>query len=93
MQVFVLTDKAYQPVSRMSAPEGVSVRDLAVRHAMLTCGHIRGVLSAFGVESTIDYDVTQLPTARFTVTLLKKVSIAEAALAGDKDAEPEDEEA
>jgi hypothetical protein len=86
-QVFVLIDKVYHPVSRMSSPEGVDRRDVSVRYALLTCGHLRGILAAFGVEATVDYDVSHLPIARFSVTLQRKVSIAESTLVAGKPAD------
>ncbi|EMC97697.1 hypothetical protein BAUCODRAFT_462989 [Baudoinia panamericana UAMH 10762] len=71
--IFVLTDNKFQPLSKMSidrragnkAAEETAAR--AQTYLYYPCGVIRGALSGFGMEVTVEGSTTEIPSATFQI--------------------------
>lgn len=70
--VYVLTDNAFRPLTRMS----MSVRSEAVAkaqaHLWFPCGVIRGALANLGIDATVQAETSDLPGAIFQIKTTPK---------------------
>jgi len=69
--VYVLTDNAFRPFTRMS----MSVRSEAVAraqtHLWFPCGIIRGGLASMGITATVQAETSELPGATFQIKTIQ----------------------
>ncbi|OJJ43714.1 hypothetical protein ASPZODRAFT_135719 [Penicilliopsis zonata CBS 506.65] len=69
--VYVLTDNAFRPFTRMS----MSVRSEAVSraqaHLWFPCGVIRGALANMGIHTTVQAEGSELPCATFQIKTIQ----------------------
>ncbi|KAI2642556.1 BET3 family protein [Xylaria nigripes] len=70
--VYVLTDHAFRPLSRVSAGAGGQAVARAQPFLWFPCGIIRGALAAMGITATVQAETSELPGAVFQIkTTLK----------------------
>lgn len=65
--VYVLTDNAFRPFSRMSTETGSQAVVRAQPFLWFPCGIIRGALAALGISATVQAEVNELPAAIFQI--------------------------
>ncbi|KAL6886887.1 transport protein particle component [Trichoderma evansii] len=65
--VYVLTDNAFRPFSRMSTETGSQAVVRAQPFLWFPCGIIRGALAALGINATVQAEVNELPGAIFQI--------------------------
>ncbi|GFP58970.1 trafficking protein particle complex subunit 6B [Trichoderma asperellum] len=65
--VYVLTDNAFRPFSRMSTETGSHAIVRAQPFLWFPCGIIRGALAALGINATVQAEVNELPGAIFQI--------------------------
>ncbi|KAK4034085.1 trafficking protein particle complex subunit 6B [Parachaetomium inaequale] len=65
--VYVLTDNAFRPFSRMSAEVGSQAVQRAQPFLWFPCGIVRGALAALGITATVQAESTELPGAVFQI--------------------------
>ncbi|KAF3076534.1 Trafficking protein particle complex subunit 6B [Trichoderma lentiforme] len=65
--VYVLTDNAFRPFSRMSTETGSQAVLRAQPFLWFPCGIIRGALAALGINATVQAEVNELPAAIFQI--------------------------
>ncbi|KAF2965849.1 hypothetical protein GQX73_g7727 [Xylaria multiplex] len=65
--VYVLTDHAFRPLSRMSTEAGGQAVARAQPFLWFPCGIIRGVLAAMGISATVQAETSELPGAVFQI--------------------------
>ncbi|KAK4138235.1 transport protein particle component [Trichocladium antarcticum] len=65
--VYVLTDNAFRPFSRMSAEVGSQAVLRAQPFLWLPCGIVRGALAALGITATVQAETSELPGAVFQI--------------------------
>ncbi|KAI0115094.1 transport protein particle component [Daldinia grandis] len=65
--VYVLTDNAFRPLSRMSADAGGHAVVRAQPFLWFPCGIIRGALAAMGIAATVQAETNELPGAVFQI--------------------------
>ncbi|KAL2155889.1 hypothetical protein VTH82DRAFT_631 [Thermothelomyces myriococcoides] len=65
--VYVLTDNAFRPFSRMSAEVGSQAVIRAQPFLWFPCGIVRGALAALGITATVHAETTELPGAVFQI--------------------------
>ncbi|KAK1236969.1 hypothetical protein MKX08_007917 [Trichoderma sp. CBMAI-0020] len=65
--VYVLTDNAFRPFSRMSTETGSQAVVRAQPFLWFPCGIIRGALAALGINATVQAEVNELPGAVFQI--------------------------
>ncbi|KAL7912305.1 transport protein particle component [Trichoderma velutinum] len=65
--VYVLTDNAFRPFSRMSTETGSQAVLRAQPFLWFPCGIIRGALAALGISATVQAEVNELPAAIFQI--------------------------
>ncbi|KAI8966868.1 transport protein particle component [Daldinia sp. FL1419] len=65
--VYVLTDNAFRPLSRMSADAGGHAVVRAQPFLWFPCGIIRGALAAMGIAATVQAETNELPGAAFQI--------------------------
>ncbi|KAI1180218.1 BET3 family protein [Nemania sp. FL0916] len=65
--VYVLTDHAFRPLSRMSADAGGQAVLRAQPFLWFPCGILRGALAAMGISATVQAETTELPGAVFQI--------------------------
>ncbi|KAM0256164.1 hypothetical protein ACHAQJ_005141 [Trichoderma viride] len=65
--VYVLTDNAFRPFSRMSTETGSQAVIRAQPFLWFPCGIIRGALAALGINATVQAEVNELPGAIFQI--------------------------
>ncbi|EHK17725.1 uncharacterized protein TRIVIDRAFT_210447 [Trichoderma virens Gv29-8] len=68
--VYVLTDNAFRPFSRMSTETGSQAVLRAQPFLWFPCGIIRGALAALGISATVQAEVNELPAAIFQIKTL-----------------------
>ncbi|KAI1268664.1 BET3 family protein [Xylariaceae sp. FL1019] len=65
--VYVLTDNAFRPLSRMSAEAGGQSVVRAQPFLWFPCGILRGALAAMGITATVQAESSELPGAVFQI--------------------------
>ncbi|KAI8634550.1 BET3 family protein [Xylariaceae sp. FL1651] len=65
--VYVLTDHAFRPLSRMSADAGGQAIARAQPFLWFPCGILRGALAAMGISATVQAESSELPGAVFQI--------------------------
>ncbi|RYP50337.1 hypothetical protein DL768_004102 [Monosporascus sp. mg162] len=65
--VYVLTDNAFRPLSRMSADAGGQAVLRAQPFLWFPCGILRGALAAMGISATVQGETNELPGAVFQI--------------------------
>ncbi|KAK3313399.1 trafficking protein particle complex subunit 6A [Apodospora peruviana] len=65
--VYVLTDNAFRPFSRMSAEMGGQAVLRAQPFLWFPCGIVRGALAAMGIQATVQAESSELPGAVFQI--------------------------
>ncbi|KAI1460723.1 transport protein particle component [Annulohypoxylon moriforme] len=65
--VYVLTDNAFRPLSRMSADAGGQAVVRAQPFLWFPCGVVRGALAAMGIAATVQAESSELPGAVFQI--------------------------
>jgi hypothetical protein len=65
--VYVLTDNAFRPFSRMSTEAGGQAVVRAQPFLWFPCGIVRGALAALGIMATVQAEVSELPGAVFQI--------------------------
>ncbi|KAI1331281.1 BET3 family protein [Xylariaceae sp. FL0255] len=65
--VYVLTDNAFRPLSRMSAEAGGQTIARAQPFLWFPCGILRGALAAMGINATVQAETSELPGAVFHI--------------------------
>ncbi|KAK0711621.1 trafficking protein particle complex subunit 6B [Lasiosphaeris hirsuta] len=65
--VYVLTDNAFRPFSRMSTETGGQAVVRAQPFLWFPCGIVRGALAAMGINASVQADSTELPGAVFQI--------------------------
>ncbi|KAH6624524.1 transport protein particle component [Chaetomium sp. MPI-SDFR-AT-0129] len=65
--VYVLTDNAFRPFSRMSAQSSSQAVIGAQPFLRLPCGIVRGALAGLGISATVQAETTELPSAIFQI--------------------------
>ncbi|KAI0105572.1 BET3 family protein [Nemania sp. FL0031] len=65
--VYVLTDHAFRPISRMSADAGGQAVQRAQAFLWFPCGILRGSLAAMGISATVQAETNELPGAVFQI--------------------------
>ncbi|RYP90990.1 hypothetical protein DL770_002906 [Monosporascus sp. CRB-9-2] len=65
--VYVLTDNAFRPLSRMSADAGGQAVVRAQPFLWFPCGILRGALAAMGISATVQGETNELPGAVFQI--------------------------
>lgn len=65
--VYVLTDNAFRPFSRMSTEAGGGAVQRAEPFLWFPCGVVRGALAAMGVNATVQAETNELPGAVFQI--------------------------
>ncbi|KAI0180431.1 transport protein particle component [Hypoxylon sp. FL1284] len=65
--VYVLTDNAFRPLSRMSADAGGRAVLRAQPFLWFPCGVVRGALAAMGIAATVHAETSELPGAVFQI--------------------------
>jgi hypothetical protein len=65
--VYVLTDNAFRPFSRMSAEAGGQAVLRAQPFLWFPCGIVRGALAAMGITATVQAETGELPGAVFQI--------------------------
>ncbi|KAI0537362.1 BET3 family protein [Xylaria digitata] len=65
--VYVLTDHAFRPLSRMSTEAGGQAVARAQPFLWFPCGIIRGALAAMGISATVQAETSELPGAVFQI--------------------------
>ncbi|KAI1417834.1 transport protein particle component [Hypoxylon sp. FL1857] len=65
--VYVLTDNAFRPLSRMSADPGGQAVVKAQPFLWFPCGIVRGALAAMGIAATVQAESSELPGAVFQI--------------------------
>ncbi|KAK1750713.1 trafficking protein particle complex subunit 6B [Echria macrotheca] len=74
--VYVLTDNAFRPFSRMSAEMGGGAVLRAQPFLWFPCGIVRGALAAMGINATVQAETSELPGAVFQIKTLGVISKA-----------------
>ncbi|CAI4211444.1 unnamed protein product [Parascedosporium putredinis] len=72
--VYVLTDNAFRPLSRMSTEAGGQAVVRAAPFLLVPCGIIRGALAAMGTNATVQADASKLPAAVFRIRTIPQKS-------------------
>ncbi|RFU72255.1 trs33-trapp subunit involved in targeting and fusion of er to golgi transp [Trichoderma arundinaceum] len=72
--VYVLTDNAFRPFSRMSTETGSRAVLRAQPFLWFPCGIIRGALAALGINATVQAEVNELPGAIFQIKTISAKS-------------------
>ncbi|KAF3935721.1 hypothetical protein ABW19_dt0208740 [Dactylella cylindrospora] len=70
--VYVLTDMAFRPLTRLSSTPGAPIAAKAAPFLQFPCGIIRGALSAMGVNAQVSAETPGLPGAVFQITTVNK---------------------
>ncbi|KAI0887412.1 transport protein particle component [Annulohypoxylon maeteangense] len=65
--VYVLTDNAFRPLSRMSVDPGGQAVVRAQPFLWFPCGVVRGALAAMGIAATVQAESSELPGAVFQI--------------------------
>ncbi|KAI1281269.1 BET3 family protein [Xylaria sp. FL0933] len=65
--VYVLTDHAFRPLSRMSTDAGGQAVARAQPFLWFPCGILRGALAAMGISATVQATTDELPSAQFQI--------------------------
>ncbi|KAK0753028.1 transport protein particle component [Schizothecium vesticola] len=65
--VYVLTDNAFRPFSRMSTETGGQAVARAQPFLWFPCGVVRGALAAMGINATVQAETSELPGAVFQI--------------------------
>ncbi|ROV98930.1 hypothetical protein VSDG_03657 [Cytospora chrysosperma] len=65
--VYVLTDNAFRPFSRMSTEAGGQAVVRAEPFLWFPCGIVRGALAAMGINATVQAETSELPGAVFQI--------------------------
>ncbi|KAK4193629.1 trafficking protein particle complex subunit 6B [Podospora australis] len=65
--VYVLTDNAFRPFSRMSTEAGGQAVVKAQPFLWIPCGIVRGALAAMGIQATVQAETSELPGAVFQI--------------------------
>ncbi|OBT48367.1 hypothetical protein VE00_01169 [Pseudogymnoascus sp. WSF 3629] len=65
--VYVLTDNAFRPFSRMSTEAGGQAVVRAQPFLWFPCGVIRGALASMGINATVQAETSELPGATFQI--------------------------
>ncbi|KAK0623224.1 transporter particle component [Immersiella caudata] len=65
--VYVLTDNAFRPFSRMSTEMGGQAVLRAQPFLWFPCGVVRGALAAMGINATVQAETSELPGAIFQI--------------------------
>ncbi|KAF7542635.1 hypothetical protein G7046_g10135 [Stylonectria norvegica] len=65
--VYVLTDNAFRPFSRMSTEAGGQAIVRAQPFLWFPCGVVRGALAALGINATVQAEINELPGAVFQI--------------------------
>lgn len=65
--VYVLTDNAFRPLSRMSTDTGGQAVTRAQPFLWFPCGIVRGALAALGITATVQAESSELPGAVFQI--------------------------
>ncbi|KAI1777861.1 transport protein particle component [Hypoxylon cercidicola] len=65
--VYVLTDNAFRPLSRMSTDPGGRAVLRAQPFLWFPCGVVRGALAAMGIAATVQAETSELPGAVFQI--------------------------
>ncbi|MCJ1329929.1 Trafficking protein particle complex subunit 33 [Thelotrema lepadinum] len=65
--VYVLTDSAFKPFSRMSMRSSTEAVAKAQPFLWFPCGIIRGALASMGISATVQAESTELPNAVFQI--------------------------
>ncbi|KAH8669836.1 transport protein particle component [Ilyonectria robusta] len=65
--VYVLTDNAFRPFSRMSTEAGGQAIVRAQPFLWFPCGIVRGALAALGIKTTVQAEINELPGAVFQI--------------------------
>ncbi|ORY63574.1 transport protein particle component [Pseudomassariella vexata] len=65
--VYVLTDNAFRPLSRMSTDAGGQAVVKAQPFLWFPCGIVRGALAALGITATVQAESSELPGAVFQI--------------------------
>ncbi|KAI1131573.1 BET3 family protein [Nemania abortiva] len=65
--VYVLTDHAFRPLSRMSSDAGGQAVARAQPFLWFPCGILRGALAAMGISATVQAETSELPSAVFQI--------------------------
>ncbi|ROW12512.1 hypothetical protein VMCG_00521 [Cytospora schulzeri] len=65
--VYVLTDNAFRPFSRMSTEAGGQAVARAEPFLWFPCGIVRGALAAMGINATVQAETSELPGAVFQI--------------------------
>ncbi|OBT52370.1 hypothetical protein VE04_04610 [Pseudogymnoascus sp. 24MN13] len=65
--VYVLTDNAFRPFSRMSTEAGGQAVVRAQPFLWFPCGIIRGALASMGINATVQAETSELPGATFQI--------------------------
>ncbi|KAI1378273.1 transport protein particle component [Hypoxylon crocopeplum] len=68
--VYVLTDNAFRPLSRMSTDPGGHAVARAEPFLWFPCGIVRGALAAMGIAATVQAETNELPGAVFQIKTL-----------------------
>ncbi|KAK2594436.1 hypothetical protein QQS21_007840 [Conoideocrella luteorostrata] len=72
--VYVLTDNAFRPFSRMSTDAGGQAVVRAQPFLWFPCGIVRGALAALDISATVQAEINELPGAVFQIKTLKSKS-------------------
>ncbi|KAG5982207.1 hypothetical protein E4U55_002190 [Claviceps digitariae] len=72
--VYVLTDNAFRPFSRMSTDAGGQALVRAQPFLWFPCGIVRGALAALGITATVQAEINELPGAVFQIKALNSKS-------------------
>ncbi|KAI0195029.1 BET3 family protein [Astrocystis sublimbata] len=68
--VYVLTDHAFRPLSRMSTDAGGQAVARAQPFLWFPCGILRGALAAMGISASVQAETSELPGAVFQIKTL-----------------------
>ena len=68
--VYVLQDRAFRWLTRMSSPDADKPNDAALQHLVLPCGLVRGALQNLGLACEVTANISPaLPKTTFTIKI------------------------
>ncbi|KAK3902623.1 transport protein particle component [Staphylotrichum tortipilum] len=80
--VYVLTDNAFRPFSRMSAEVSSQAVIRAQPFLWFPCGIVRGALAALGITATVHAETSELPGAVFQIKTVASAAAGAGAAPG-----------
>jgi hypothetical protein len=73
--VYVLQDRSFRWLTRLSAPAGKDVKEEAAKFTIIPCGIIRGALANMGVACTVVAEIIAVPSVKFSIRVRSSVPV------------------